>query len=77
MSYNNLTEEDITKLTSALVMNAYQGLRQGVDIFSAVEYEIFPLESTQEYDLVAGTYGHLVDKEANTAAMKEFLFNED
>lgn len=77
MSYNNLGEEDIRFLTIALAQNAYLAMRQGVDIFSHIDYKIFPLEALNEYDLVAGTYGHLVDAGANSAAMKEFLFNND
>ena len=75
MSYNNLTEEDILSLTSALVRNGFEGLRQGVDIFESVEYAVFPLEALNEYDQVAGTYGHVIDKEANAEAMRNFLFN--
>lgn len=74
MSYHNLSEEVIMSLTVALALNAYEALRQGVDIFESVSYAIFPLEALQEYDLVAGTYGHLVDKEANAEAMRTFLF---
>lgn len=77
MSYNNMEEEDIRSFTAALAQNAYRALRQGVNIFKSVDCQIFPLEALNEYDRVAGTSGHLVDRDANTEAMKAFLFNED
>ena len=77
MSYNNLSEEDILNMTVALAYNAYEATRQGVDIFQSVEYAVFPLEALDDYVVVAGSEGHVVDKEANTAAMKEFLYSED
>ena len=76
-SYNNLTEETIRSITLALARIAFQGSREGVDIFNALETMILPLEAKDQYDIVAGTKGHLVDKEANSAALKEFLFKED
>ena len=76
MSYNNLTEEDILSMTSALAYNAYQALRQGVDLFKSIEYDIYPLEALQPYVTVAGAEGHVVDKAANAEAMKAFLFGD-
>ena len=77
MSYHNLTEEEIIRISSTLARVAYAGRRQGVDIFDSLEYAIFPLEAKNEYDYVAGTKGHLVDYAANSAAMKEFLYKAD
>ena len=78
MAYHNLTEDNIRDISLALARASYEGSRQGVDIFDdMLEYTVLPLEARQEYDEVAGTKGHLVDYEANTKAMKDFLFAED
>ncbi len=76
MSYNNLTTDEIVSMSSTLARVAYAGRRQGVDIFDSLEYTIMPLEALNEYDNVAGTKGHMVDYEANSKAMKKFLFGE-
>lgn len=73
MSYNNLSEETIQSLSLALARVAYQGSRQGVDIFEALQFRVLPLEAKDPYDIIAGTKGHLIDKDANIAAIKEFL----
>ena len=73
-SDNNLTEEDILRISEALVRTAYLASRQGVNIFDSVDYTVFPLEAQDEYDIVAGSVGHLVDYEKNEEAMKAFLF---
>jgi hypothetical protein len=73
MSYNNLSEETIQSLSLALARVAYQGSRQGVDIFEALQFRVFPLEAKDPYDIIAGTKGHLIDKDANIEAIKEFL----
>ena len=79
MSYNNLTDEDISSISMALTRAAYEAARQGVDIFDTdhMDCAVFPLEATQEYEIVAGAKGHLADIEKNAAAMREFLFSED
>ncbi len=77
MAYNNLSEENIQDISNALARTAYVASRQGVNIFSTVKYKILPLEATKPYDLVAGTKGHIIDYEANEAAIKEFLFTEE
>ncbi len=76
MSYNNLTEDDIIRISTALTRAAFEASRQGVNIFDSesLSYAVFPLEAKQEYVRVAGVKGHLVDTEANAAAMREFLF---
>ena len=76
-SYNNLSDEDIVGISTTLMKAAYDASRQGYDIFSAVDRTILPLEAMNEYDIVAGTKGHLVDAEANGEAMRAFLFAED
>ena len=76
MSYHNLPEEEIYSITMALARIAYQASRQGVDLFDHLQYKIFPLEATDPYDLVAGTTGHLVDKEANAVAMEAFIYQD-
>lgn len=75
-SYNNLPEDMISSISLALARVAYQASRQGVDIFEHLEFKILPLEATDEYDIIAGTKGHLVDKAANAAAIREFM-NQD
>ena len=77
MSYNNMSEEDIKNISLTLARVAYQASRQGVNIFQSLKTDIFPLEAKNEYDVVAGTKGHLVDGEANGIAMKKFLYGED
>ena len=78
-SFNNLPEDKIRSISMALARVAYQASRQGVNIFGSecLEYMVLPLEATQEYDIIAGAKGHIVDKEANSAAIDEFLFRED
>ena len=73
-SFNNLTEDKIRELTLAMARVAFQASRQGVDIFDSVKTMVLPLEAKNEYDIIAGAKGHLVDKEANSAAIREFLF---
>ena len=77
MSYNNLSEEEIEGISLTLARLGYHASRQGVNIFDSLETKIFPLEALNKYDMVAGTEGHLVDAEANSAAMKAFLYKED
>lgn len=74
MSYNNLTDEAIREITTALSRVAYNAARQGVDIFDSLQTGVFPLEATNPYDVVAGARGHLVDKAANHVAMSRFLY---
>lgn len=77
MSENNMTEEEIRTITLALARIAYRGQREGADILDYMKSTILPLEATKPYDIVAGTKGHLVDKEANREAVKKFLYSED
>lgn len=78
MSYHNLTEENIHDLSLALARIALEGSRQGVDIFtSGLKTMVLPIEAMNEYDIVAGAKGHLIDKEANIEAMEEFLYKEE
>lgn len=76
MSYHNLTEESIIGMTETLARVAYAASRQGVDIFSSLEYTVFPIEATEPYESIAGTMGHLIDKEANREAMLKFLYTD-
>ena len=77
MSENNMTEEEIQTITLSLARIAYKAQREGADILDLMRVTILPLEATKPYDIVAGTKGHLVDKEANINAVKEFLYSED
>ena len=77
MSTNNLEEENIHSIILALAHVSYQASREGVDILDFLKTSVFPLEATLPYDTVAGAKGHLVDKEANIAAMQEFLYSDN
>ncbi len=76
MSVNNMEEDEIRTITLALARIAYQAEREGTSIFDLIKSTILPLESTMPYDIVAGTKGHLINKEANIAAVKEFLYSD-
>ena len=77
MSSNNMEEEEIRTITLALTHTAYMAARQGENILAGLDHIVLPLEATKPYDNVAGVQGHLVDKDANIAAIQEFLFSED
>ncbi len=77
MSANNMGEDEIRSITLSLAHVAFQANREGVDILDYLRTTIFPLEATQPYDTVAGTQGHLVDKEANKAAIQEFIYSDE
>lgn len=77
MAYHNLSEEDILGISMALARTAYLASRQGANIFESLDYRVFPLEATQEYDIVAGTKGHIVDYAKNEKAIKDFMFAEE
>ena len=77
MAYHNLSEDDIQAISNALARTAYLASRQGVSIFDTLTYRVLPLEATNEYDLVAGTKGHIIDFEANEIEMKTFLFTDE
>ena len=77
MTYNNLPEEDIISITLALARVSYLASRQGANILDQMETRVFPLEAKDPIDLVAGAKGHIVDFEANSKAMKEYLYADD
>lgn len=77
MSSNNLEEDEIRSITISLAHVAYQANREGVDILDYMHTTVLPLEATQPYDVVAGAKGHLVDKEANIVAIREFLYSDN
>ena len=77
MSYNNMEEDEIRSITESLARVAFQAIREGADILDSIHTIVLPLEATQPYDSIAGAQGHIVDKEANIAAIQEFLFSED
>ncbi len=77
MAYHNLSEKNIQDISNALARAAYLASRQGVDIFESLEFEVFPQEAKDPYDIVAGTKGHLINYQKNEEAMKKFLFAED
>ena len=76
MSYNNMEDDVILGITTTLARAAYEASRQGVNIFEHLDNAIFPLEATDPYDIIAGAKGHIIDKEANQAAMKAFLYED-
>ncbi len=77
MSVNNMEEDEIRTITLSLAHIAYQAEREGTSIFDLIRTTILPLEATLPYDIVAGTKGHLVNKEANIEAVRNFLNSED
>ena len=76
MAFHNLSEDEIRSLSLALAHVGYMASRQGVDIFDHLDHMVLPLEAKDPYDIVAGAKGHLVDKEANTKAIEDFLFQD-
>lgn len=77
MSTNNMEEDEIRSITIALAHVSYQANREGVNILDFLRSTILPLEATKPYDTVAGAQGHVVDKEANKAAIEEFLYSDE
>jgi len=77
MSYTNLSQEDFSDMALAFARAAYAASREGVDILDNLEREIMPLEAKNPYEIVAGTEGHVIDYEANSKAMKEFLYRTE
>ena len=75
-SANNLTEEQIKTISLTLARASFNSAREGADVFDNVQIKILPLEALEEYDMIAGRYGHLVDKEANAKAINDFLYGE-
>ncbi len=75
-SYHNLTEEQIRLISLAMARAAYAAARQGVNIFETVDCLVLPLEAKEEYQIIAGAKGHIIDTEANKAAIMEFLYGE-
>lgn len=76
-SYNNLTEEEIASISIAIARTAFSASRYGVNLFRQVAIDILPLEVLNEYDVIAGKEGHLIDYDANAEALKEFLYRTD
>ena len=77
MSDNNMEEDEIKAITLSLARIAYQAEREGTNIMDLLRTIVLPLEATKPYDIIAGTKGHLVDKEANSAAIKAFLYSDE
>lgn len=75
-SYNNLEKDEIMRITLTLGRAAYLASMQGVDVFGGVVCGILPLEVLEPYEVIAGREGHVVDFEANAAAITEFLYGE-
>ncbi|MBQ6173897.1 MAG: LCP family protein [Clostridia bacterium] len=75
-SAHNLSEEDIESISMALIRATFQAFRQGVNVLHDLDTAILPLEAQDPYEYVGGTAGHVVDKEANKAAIREFLYGD-
>ena len=75
-SYNNLTDPDINSITLALARVSYLASRQGVELMDHMDYTVMPLEVKEPYQTVAGIKGHVIDFEANSAAIHNFLYTE-
>ena len=78
MSYHNVSEEEIRAISTALARAAYEAIRQGVNVFEAIETRVLPLEAEAgaPYTTIAGAKGFEIDKEANSAAIQEFLYHD-
>ena len=76
-SYTNLTKDEIENISIALAHDAYNAYQSGEDIFSAIEYKVFPFEVGDPYTKIAGKRGHTIDFAANTLAINHFLYNSD
>ena len=76
-AYNNLSEDEITAISTALAKVAYAASRSGVNIFDNLDHTVLPLEAKDPYDNIAGAEGHVIDMDANKAAIEEFLYPED
>ncbi len=77
MSVNNMEEDEIRTITLSLAHIAYKAEREGTSIFDLIRSTVLPLEATKPYEFVAGAQGHIIDKEANIEAVKNFLYSED
>lgn len=75
-SYHNLEKDEILSISLTLGKAAYLAARQGTDVFKSVECDILPLEVHEPYAVIAGREGHVVDYEANAAAIKAFLYGD-
>ena len=75
-AYHNLPDDAIDGIVLTLARTAYLARRQGVNLFERVEILVLPIEAREgkEYDIIAGAKGYIIDKEANTAAINEFLY---
>ena len=76
-SYQNLTEGEISGFTLALARAYYKASRQGVNILEQIETTVFPLEVHDPYVMIGGVQGHLIDNEANSVEMRNFLYMDD
>ena len=76
MTVHDLTEEQIESISMALARSAYEASRQGVNIFDPIDCMVLPLEAQNEYDIIAGSKGHLIDAEANKEAIQAFLYKD-
>ncbi len=75
-SFHDLKEDEIDSITLTLARVAYQASRQGFDLFSALDHTVLPLEANDEYVIIAGAKGHVIDKQANIKAIREFLYKD-
>ena len=75
-AYHDLSGENIDGIILTLARTAYMAKRQGVNLFERVEVLVLPIEAQEgkAYDIIAGAKGYIIDKEANMAAINEFLY---
>lgn len=76
-SYHNVSDDDVMRISMAIISTAYEARRNGINLFDRVEVKILPLEALEPYETIAGKEGHRIDKAANEAAIKEFLYGEN
>ena len=75
-AYHDLSGDNIDSIILTLARTAYLAKRQGVNLFERVELLVLPIEAREgkQYDVIAGAKGYIIDKEANMAAINEFLY---
>ena len=73
-----LYDEENTRLTSIQAWRQTStASRSGVNIFDNLDHTVLPLEAKNPYDNIAGAEGHVIDMDANKAAIEAFLYPED
>ncbi|MDO4547088.1 MAG: LCP family protein [Clostridia bacterium] len=72
-SAHNLTSEQRDEISLAMIRSVYEANKAGIEQFEQIEYIVLPLEYQQEYTTIGGIDGHVIDKQANIHALRQFL----